>query len=321
MNGIKKIPFYILLFFCAFNQTYAQKIEKFYDFRWQECQLNAARFYSLTIKTDSGYYRTDYFIRENRLQMSGNFKDSTCKIENGRFKYFHANGILESTGNYVEGKRDGLWLDFHNNGKMSDSTVFSQGKPVGIHLTWYENGYPFDSTNLKTDGSESYVSWFDNGAPSSAGRYSEGGRQNGKWKYFHKNGKISSIEIYDKSKLIDKQYFDETGMMLNDTTNNDRNVKFPGGVKAWNKYVSNHLYFPTGYKITNADEATIVVTFTVNEDEGVEDVFTSVPFNKAFDEIGEKLIKQSPKWIPAISHNRRVKCNFSQIMKFINYKE
>ena len=321
MNDIKKIPFYILLFFCAFNQTHAQKIEKFYDFKRQECQPNVARFYSLIIKTDSGYYQTDYFIRENRLQMSGNFKDSTCKIRIGRFALYHPNGKLFSTGNYVEGKVDGLWLYFHDNGKISDSIVYSKGKPVGIHLSWYPNGFPRDSTNLNTDGSGSYASWFDNGSPSSAGRYSEGGRQNGKWKYFHKNGKISSIEIYDKSRLIDKRYFDETGMILNDTTNNDRKAQFPGGKEVWKKYVANHLYFPHGYKITNADEATIIVTFTVNEDGEVEDVFTSVPFNKAFDEIGEKLIKQSPKWIPAISHNRRVKYIFSQIMKFVNHKE
>jgi len=253
--------------------------------------------------------------------MSGNFKDSTCKIGIGRFTCYHPNGKLLSTGNFIEGRMDGLWLDFHNNGRMRDSIVLSEGKPVGIHLSWYANGFSSDSINLKIDGSGSHVSWFDNGAPSSAGRYSEGMKQDGKWKYFHKNGKISSIEIYEKSRLIDKRYFDETGMMLNDTTNNDRKAQFPGGEKVWKKYVSNHLYFPHGYKITNADEATIVVVFTINENGEVEDVFTTVPFNKAFDEIGEKLIKKSPKWIPAISHNRRVKCNFSQIMQFVNYKE
>jgi hypothetical protein len=253
--------------------------------------------------------------------MSGNFKDSTCRIRNGRFTYYHANGILESTGNYVENKKDGLWLSYHNNGRMSDSTVFSKGKLVGIHLSWYENGYSRDSINLKVDGSGSLVSWFDNGAPSSAGRYSEKMKKNGKWKYFHKNGKISSIEIYDKSRLIDKQYFDENGMILNDATNNDRLAQFPGGEEVWKKYVSRHINFPSGYKIINADEAKIVVTFTVNENGEIEDVFTSVPFDKAFDEIAEKAIKKSPKWIPAINHNRRVKCILNQIVAFKSHVE
>jgi len=262
-----------------------------------------------------------YYISEKRLLMAGYFKDSTCRVLNGLVKYYHANGTLSATGNYVEEEREGLWLGFHKNGRMRDSMVLSRGQPVGIHLSWYANGFPSDSINLKIDGSGSHVSWFDNGAPSSAGRYSEGMKQDGKWKYFHKNGKISSIEIYEKSRLIDKRYFDENGMILNDTTNNDRKAQFPGGEKVWKKYVSNHLYFPHGYKITNADEATIVVVFTINENGEVEDVYTSVPFNKVFDEIGEKLIKKSPKWIPAISHNRRVKCRLTQVMKFVNYKE
>ena len=57
------------------------------------------------------------------------------------------------------------------------------------------------------------VSWFDNGQPSSAGKFSEF-KQHGQWQYFHKNGQISSIEIYDHDSLKNKQYFDENGNIV-----------------------------------------------------------------------------------------------------------
>ncbi|MHB9142083.1 MAG: energy transducer TonB, partial [Paludibacter sp.] len=137
----------------------------------------------------------------------------------------------------------------------------------------------------------------------------------------HKNGQISVIEIYRVGKLTDKQYFDEDGVLMNDTTNTDRLAQFPGGIEAWTKYISKHLYFPAGYKIVNADVAKVVVNFTINENGEVENVFTSTPFDKAFDSIAERVIRKSPKWLPAIDHNRKVKCRFNQVVNFKNYEE
>src|SRR5947199_7863837 len=101
---------------------------------------------------------------------------------------------------------------------------------------------------MDPNGNGVYVSWFDNGSPSSAGRYVEFNKQQGKWRYFHKNGKLSSLEIYDHGVLKDKNYFDEDGNPITDTTSSDRNVQFAGGEKAWHKYLSQNLYFPSGYE-------------------------------------------------------------------------
>ena len=135
------------------------------------------------------------------------------------------------------------------------------------------------------------------------------------------NGKMSSIEIYHDSLLTSKQYFDENGNLMNDTTNTARIAQYPGGIEVWKKYISNKLYFPPGYKIVNSDIATLVVTFTVDENGVIENVFTRVPFDIAFDRIAENVIRKSPKWIPAINHNRKVKCSFSLPVSFQNYVE
>ena len=321
MNLIKKTTCLTLLIFLVLVESIGQNVEKFYDYKWKECKPNIARFYSTTTKTDSGYFRKDYYIKERKFQMIGNYSDSLYKVRNGNFTFYHVNGVLQSTGKYIQNKKEGLWISFHNNGYMKDSTVYSGGNQIGKSLSWYSNGYLQDSISLNVDRSGKHVSWFDNGVPNSVGRYSSDMKKDGKWKYFHKNGIVSSIEIYDKSKLVNKQYFNDKGELMNDTTNTDRQAQFNGGIEAWNKYISNRIYFPSGYKIINGDVATVVVKFTVNENGEIENVFTSTSFEKIFDEIAEKVIKKSPKWIPAIQHNRNIKQTFTQPVNFQNYKD
>ncbi|MCK9205830.1 MAG: energy transducer TonB [Salinivirgaceae bacterium] len=321
MYLIKRTIGVIFLLFQILFETSGQNIEKFCDYKWEVCEPNLARYYSQISKTDFGYYRRDYYIREKRLQMLGNYSDSLCEVKNGSFLFYHANGVPHSSGKYIQNKKEGLWISYYNNGIMKDSTVFLNGKIIEKSLSWHPNGYLSDSISLNDDRSGVKVSWFDNGIPSVAGKYSSDMKQNGRWKYFHKNGVVSSIEIYDESKLVNKQYFNEKGKFVSDTTNTDRQAQFKGGDQEWLKYLSNQIYFPDGYKIANADTAKVVVTFTVNENGEIENVFTSNSFDKRFDKIAENAIKKSPKWIPAIEHNRNVKQVFHQIVSFQNYND
>lgn len=297
----------VVLFLAVFQNANAQTIEKFFDYQWNTCDANEARFYCTITKTDSGYVRKDYFIHEKSLQMLGKYNDLDCKIANGHFYFFHANGNLESEGTYVNGKKNGIWISFHNSGIMSDSAVYNFGNIIGTSLSWHPNGYISDSTTQNEDGSGIHVSWFENGAPSYAGLYAAGRKKKGKWKYYHNNGTISSIEIFSDGKLSDKTYFDEEGKPAADTISRDHDAMFPGGNSAWSEYIYKNIYFPDQYKILNADKAVVVVSFAVNEDGKVVDVFVSTPFYPAFDKIAENAVSHSPKWKPAIRHNRKVK--------------
>jgi antitoxin component YwqK of YwqJK toxin-antitoxin module len=299
-----------------FFKTSAQKVEKFYTWEWKECKSTEARFFSLIEKKETAYFRNDFFINEKRLQMSGYYEDANCKIPNGKFYYFHANGNLEREGNYLHGKKNGLWLSYHNNKMLADSTYYDSGDPVGTSVSWFSDGFISDSAIYNADGSSVYVSWFDNGAPSSAGRYVDGSYKNGTWQYFHKNGVRSALEKYEYGKLLTKQYYAEDGLQIDDTSNNDRNAEFPKGTKGWDKYMNKNLYFPSDYKIINADEAIVVVSFAINESGEVEDIIVTNPFFPVFDKIVLDAIRKSPKWIAARQHNRNVKYKVNQSVNF-----
>jgi len=309
-------PLLLATFILAASHASAQKIQKFYDWQWNETDLPHARFLSITEHTDSGWHRQDFYLSSNSLQMEGTCEDSACKIHNGKFVFAYPDKKLESTGRYAHGKRQGLWLTLHPDGTLADSTVYEAGNPVGTRLSWYRNGMPADSAFYNPDGSGVNVGWFDNGQPSFGGLYAAGYKKNGRWRYYHKNGRLSSIEGYDHGNLTEKQYFNEEGQALTDTTTKDHNAVFRGGSQDWVKYLDGHLHWPSDYTIVNSDQVTVVVSFTIDEDGKVIDAYISMPFHPSFDKIALNTILHSPAWKPAFQHNRRVRYQARQPVIF-----
>ena len=313
ISCMKLFLFLVALIFSV--ATFAQTIEKYYDYQWKETKPELSRFVAVIDRTDSGWHRRDYFLQEKSLQMEGTYDDSACKIPNGKFRYFHSNGNPDRVGSYVHGKKEGLWLDYHYNGMMSDSTTYSNNHKIGASYGWYEDGSPSDSAVYNADGSGVMVGWFNNGNPSFAGRYGAGGKMNGRWVFYHSNGKVSATEFYNNGVLADKQYFDEKGQAT-DTTNNDKAASFKGGIKEWQRYLNNKLYFPTNYKLINGDRAIVVIEAVIDEEGNVTNVAVNTPFHPAFDKIAVEVIKKSPRWEPAISHNRKVIYRIKQPVVF-----
>jgi antitoxin component YwqK of YwqJK toxin-antitoxin module len=304
---MKLTPLTILLLVttCAI----AQQTTRYYDVYWKESDAKRARFVSIMEKTDSGWYCRDYyFVKNPTLEMEGWYQDSAKKIRTGKFTWLYPDNKPSMTGRYLQGKKQGTWLKYHPNGMIADSTEYKAGSPIGTSFSWYPNGSPSDSSIFHADGSGMQVTWFDNGNPSSAGVYAAGRKMHGEWKFYHKNGQISAIELYDQDKLLQKDYYDENGGTVTDTSNRERNAALRGDLtaKTWLRYLQKNLEFPRNYKISNSDEAAVGVTFTVDEDGNIKDAFISTPFYPAFEREALRVIIRSPQWRPAINHNRYV---------------
>ncbi|MGH2646294.1 MAG: toxin-antitoxin system YwqK family antitoxin, partial [Ginsengibacter sp.] len=259
LTKLMPVLFSILFSVAVFSQ---KKIEHYYNYYGRECPVDDARFYSLEIKTDSGWYKTDYYVSLKKLEKVCLYKDQDDKIPNGTYYSFYCTGALESAGKYIDGKKSGTWINYFPDRSMKDSLNFDNGHPVGISWGWYNDGSPRDSLNIDANGNGVYISWFNNGNPSSAGRYVDFDKQQGKWQYFHKNGKVSSLEVYNHDTLIDKNYFDEDGNPMSDTTSNDRPAQFAGGEQAWEKYFEKNVYYPSGYKFKDGYQAEVTVVAT-----------------------------------------------------------
>jgi antitoxin component YwqK of YwqJK toxin-antitoxin module len=305
----------LLLTTCAV----AQQTTRYYDIYWKESDAKKARFVCISEKTDSGWRRRNYyFVKDGTLEMEGRYQDSTEKVPIGKFTWLFPDKKPSMTGSYLQGKKQGTWLKYHRNGMIADSTEYEAGSPIGTSFRWFPNGSPSDSSMFHSDGSGTQVTWFDNGNPSSAGAYAAGRKMHGEWKFYHKNGQVSAIELYDQGKLLQKDYYDENGGQVTDTTNRERNAALRGDFtsKAWLRYLQKNLEFPPGYKITNADEAAVGVTFTIDEDGHVKDAFISTPFFTPFEREALRVIIRSPKWWAAVDHNRYIQSFFIQAVVF-----
>lgn len=305
-----------LLLFTSFA-TVAQKKELYFDFRWKPCEPSVARYYAVVEKKDSLWHRLDYFINEKTVQMEGSFRDADCTVEEGPFTYYHSNGVIESAGMYKNGKRHGPWFRYYDNKMISDSVTYDNGNVVGTRLQWHRNGYLLDSSSWSPDGNGTQVSWFDNGNPSAAGRYVAGEKRHGKWQFFHRNGNISAMEVYNSGQLASRAYYDEGGRQISDTTNKDREADFPGGMKAWQKYLQKNLYFPPKWQFKNDGQAIVLVDWAIDEEGNVTDVRVTGSLHPEFDKIAVDVIRKSPKWIPAVDHNRKIKAFCRQPVTFV----
>lgn len=308
----------ILFSLCLFHaiQVAAQK-EQYYDWNGKLCNIADARSISIADKTDSGWSRRDFYLSTKKMQMKGLYKDSALKIKNGWFRYFYPNQILSSQGNFISDEKDGLWVSYHYNGMMKDSFVYVKGH-IKTAISWYSNGNASDSLANNIDGTSIHVGWFDNGQPSFSGRAFEGKKEK-KWQYFHKNGKLAAIEEYEQDKLISRVYYDEAGVQLTDAINRDRPAEFKGDIKKWRSFLTNNLEYPQGVKLQNTERITVVVDAIIDEEGNVTDAYVSVPVHPKFDDEALRVFKRSPKWIPAISNNRRVKYYIRQPISFGQY--
>jgi hypothetical protein len=260
----------------------------------------------------------DYFIRERSLQMEGNYIDSACKIPYGIFHYYHPNGKVATTGSYVNGKKSGLWASYYTNGMKKDSAVFENGHVVGTRLGWYQNGRLADSAILNQDGSGAEKRWFENGNLSEEGSYSAGHKRNGQWKFYHENGNISSIERYDANSLLSNQYFNEEGKLVAaPNANVEIEASFPGGDGAWRNFLQYTLNpnAPIYYRAP-VGTYTVVLQFIVNTDGTISDIQPLTRHGYGMEQEAVRVIKMSPKWLPAIQHGRKVKAYRKQPITF-----
>lgn len=307
-----KTTFLFLALLSVLNTAAQDK--QYYDWKWNPSNPEDARFVSLTDKTDSGWVRRDFYLSTKKSQMKGLYKDSALKIKNGWFRYFYVNQFVSSQGNYVNGKKDGLWLSYHFNGIMKDSAFYNAGQPTMI-IGWHSNGFMSDSSVYGNDGAAIHKYWFDNGQPSHTGQ-SSGTNKEGNWQYFHKNGKIAAIEEYKANDLVSRVYYNELGQQLSDTENKDRPASFKGGPKKWRSFLLNNLDFLDGVKLVNTYFVTVVLALTIDEAGNITDVYVDVPVSPKFDEQALKVIKRSPAWIPAVDHNRNIKYYTRQSITF-----
>ncbi len=295
----------------------AQKTEQGFDHDFKPT-VYAPRYYVITEKRDSFWHREAYYLPETSMAMQGRYKDAACKIAHGEWVWYHSNKILKTKGTYTDGLKEGLWLQFGEDGRMNDSGSFSGGRLKGTRLRWDADGYLTDSTQFDGAGNGTEVTWYPAGTVSSAGLWVSDTVRNGRWKFYHPNSQIKATEDYVAGERISVACFDEQGKPLAPDACTEKEAGFPGGVDAWIRFIQRNLKADVPVRLkAPLGQYTVVVQFVVNRDGSIEDIKPITRFGFGMEEEVERMLKRSPRWLPAHQFGNNVKAYRKQPITFI----
>jgi|GEM_PF-435678 len=295
----------------------AQKTQEGYDPMFKPAS-SGWRYYVITEKKDSLWYREAFYVPEKSVAMTGWYKDKDCKIADGNITWFYPNKNPKSSINYKNGKQEGMALRFHENGMMSDSGTYTNGHRVGISLGWDQDGNPLDSTNFDGNGNGVEVRWHDNGVVFYAGRVTNDTTRINRWTYFHKNGNQMAIVDYANGKVIKCSCLDEAGRQLDESLCTEKEAYFPGEEARWKVFLQRNLDANIPVK-NRAPEGTytVIVQFVVDKEGKITDIKPLTQFGFGLEEEVMRILKKSPPWIPAIQFGRNVKAYRKQPVTFV----
>jgi TonB family protein len=179
---------------------------------------------------------------------------------------------------------------------------------VGTRIRWQTNGKVDDSTFYEPEGSGRGIrtEWHSNGMMHSRGPMINGNRH-GLWTYYQRSGKIASEELYDMDSLVSIRCFNEMGQPFSENCVVESEAAFPGGLSAWQRYISGRIFAASDELLARAQEGTVMVQFIIDTSGNVTDVKVLNQTGSFLDEFARRTVQRSPKWIPARQHNIAVK--------------
>jgi antitoxin component YwqK of YwqJK toxin-antitoxin module len=296
----------------------AQKREEWFDYAFKPSKMGPY-YYVVTEKKDTLWHRMAYYISQKSLAMEGWYKDDSCTFAHGPFSWYHTNRFQKSTGHYVNGKKEGVWLDFDEEGNMVDSANYVNGRLKGVEKKWYKNGMQSDSLVFDGAGNGAQVSWYDDGSPASGGYWTQDTVKRGRWKYYHHNGTVMATEDYVAGKKTACACFDESGRQLDSAACVEKEAEPGGGVKGWRRFLEQNLQRVVEAKarVLSPGQYTVVVRFIVEKDGTLSDFKPLTQYGHGLEEEVVSMLKRAPSWTPGQEYGKIVRSYHTQPITFV----
>ena len=274
---------------------------------------------TLVSRITEGHFLIQDYFSENGKKLRQTYldgRDSSTAI--GPYISYHRNGAVSCKGNYVEGKKTGLWRYWHDNKRLADSCIYNEkGLITGHAIRWWENGEVKDSAFYHPDSNGHAYAWsfFPDRKRSGEGPLINGS-EDGIWMHYYPSGTVSARETYSNGSLLDMQCFNEDGTLYQGRCEPEIDASFPGGISKWQDYIVRAISIRAWelYKDQAAGQA--VVLFAIDVKGKVRDVKIETSSGSRLDSHAMEIIRQSPEWIPAREHNRPVKAYRRQSITF-----
>ncbi|MEO9533153.1 MAG: hypothetical protein ABJG68_09465 [Crocinitomicaceae bacterium] len=309
----------------------------FLDAKWKVTNYRElAKYYRHTEldPIDSILTVHDYFIENNQLQMIGTYHGELDRNnQTGEFKYFYSSGIIKAIYQYKAGLVNGDLKRFYPNGKLKSIEQFDLGVQIDTIYNFFDNGKlhkteVLNSQHDKSDPSKKYMrtklinSYDINGeqqVDNGNGEYSEyylsgkkrmsieyeNGFPHGKWIYYSgRKNKASCKMTFKEGKFIKGEIFENGKKDIFSSLS--RKAYFPEGIRGLDKYLKDNI---GGCRDDILDkEILIMVSVTTEGHVYFEQVISGNVSPCQLEEI-QMLVRNMPKWIPAIENCKYIEAN------------
>ncbi len=133
-----KISLLFIFFYIIISPATGQKSKKekdsyyVYDSLWNPCQLDKAKYMGYVRQLDDTTYRWSMYHFTGTLMSVETYKDNEAKIPNGYFAWYDENGIIDSSGYSLNGKKDSHWYTYDDTLAVIIEREYSNGTLVRI---------------------------------------------------------------------------------------------------------------------------------------------------------------------------------------------
>jgi antitoxin component YwqK of YwqJK toxin-antitoxin module len=266
----------------SFSQT--KQYLYYFDKNINSTDQSKSIFSGIGASEDSLFKLILYNASTKHLILIEHFTDSSLKVSEGLFQSYFRNVSVELEGNYLGGKKEGLWQEWDSLGHLIDSSVYNNDeKKLEVHFGYHKNGTldSFIVNNIKTNELNKI--------------------------YYNDSGKVVSEVNFEGQKGLEK-VFENGSIIKSDSvfTRAEIEAYFPGGNNAWSQYIINQIQRDLN-ELTNKDYGTCLVKFIVGIDGRVTNVEATTMKGTKLAEIAVSAVQYGPKWKPASQYGKLVR--------------
>jgi TonB family protein len=294
---MKRLLFLALL---SCTGSYAQDtLTTYYDAEWRTSDKEQARYYRKTVFKDGLWFVDQYNLDGNYLELSGSYKVIDT-IKEGRFTAYYKNGFKNEEGDYSDHVQVGKWTTWHDNGKINSEEIFLSNMKDIIAVVQQDSLMlsSYKSANL---------------------RYGYNGIRNGECNWYHRNGRMSTKELYKNGRIISAEFWDEQGnsqqIEVVNFYDNSTMPQYKG--KDVSAFIATNLQYPKE-AIKQGIQGRVVIQFAVDVDGTIVDYEIKKSLgSKEIDAEAIRVVRLlNHQFKPGISHNRVTKMYFALPIRF-----
>lgn len=257
-----------------------------------------------------------YVVREYgkngkvRLQTTSKTNDLNL-FYHGKYTTFYPDGRKMRTGEYVNGKFTGLETDYYHNGNIYNIKDYkSDGKVSFVECR--------DSTGkiLSENGKGTWLEYNSNFKDTTAKGEIINGRMNGIWtgktddsgefRNVYENGVLTQHDAYKKFEVSPADYANAKPGAV---------PAFPGGIETFYKFLAKTIRYPKEARDAGI-QGKVVISFMVETDGSLSDMKIERSVHATIDGEALKVMRLSPKWIPAMKDGKPVRMQYSVPINF-----